>query len=449
MFLLWKRLNFSFLILMLILPGLKAQENNRVKLSLNDALNLANKKNFELRLARAEIDKMSADKNKTLSVFMPQVTLSETFIKTDDPISVFGFKLKQKIISPADFNPLLLNNPNNTSNYNTRIVVKQPLINFDGFFGRAAAAEGLSAVKYKKARTEKYVRFLVKANYYLLGLQNKSLQVIKKDLQTAKANRKFIKNYYNEGLITKADYLMVEVYVSNVKSQLIETENNVKKASDNLRFVLGIKGNKQIQPVDSLTLPNVNLIDYQPRYIIENRSDILAYRYKVNALDKLEKMNWMKLLPRVNAFGAFEYNDTKFLGTQANNWLVGVNLQWNIFNGFKNIASIQKSKAELSLAETEYQKAKTKGINDINGSIRDIKAAKAKLMLAEAAVNQSAEALRIITNRYNKGLEKTIDLINIEASALNTKLNYWKTLYYYNVTVFKAELMLERKLVTN
>ena len=85
----------------------------------------------------------------------------------------------------------------------------------------------------------------------------------------------------------------------------------------------------------------------------------------------------------------------------------------------------------------------------LNGSIRDIKAAKAKLMLAEAAVNQSAEALRIITNRYNKGLEKTIDLINIEASALNTKLNYWKTLYYYNVTVFKAELMLERKLVTN
>ncbi|HED08201.1 MAG TPA: hypothetical protein ENI57_08815, partial [Ignavibacteria bacterium] len=187
MFLLWKRLNFSFLILMLTLPGLNAQENNRVKLSLNDALNLANKKNFELRLARAEIDKMSADKNKSLSVFMPQVTLSETFIKTDDPISVFGFKLKQKIISPADFNPVLLNNPNNTSNYNTRIVVKQPLINFDGFFGRAAAAEGLSAVKYKKTRTEKYVQFLVKTNYYLLGLQNKSLQVIKKDLQTAKA----------------------------------------------------------------------------------------------------------------------------------------------------------------------------------------------------------------------------------------------------------------------
>ncbi len=444
-----KRLNLILLILILTIPGLNAQNNDKVKLSLKDALDIAGKKNFELKLAQAEVDKMSADKNKSLAVFMPQITLSETFIKTDDPISVFAFKLKQKIISQADFNPFLLNNPNDTYNYNTRLDVKQPLINFDGFFGRAAAAEGLSAMKYKKTRTEKFVRFMVKANYYYLDLQNKNLKVIKRDLKTAEANREFIKNYYNEGLITKADYLMLEVYVSNVKSQLVEAENNVKKANDNLRLILGMKENRQIVISDTLSLPKVNLLEYRPKSIIENRSDILAYNHKVGALNKINKMNWMKFLPRVNAFGSFEYNDTKFLGTQANNWMVGLNLQWNIFNGFQNIASIQKSKAELSLAETEYQKAKTKGMNEINESLRDIKSVRAKLNLAKAAVAQSEEALRIITNRYNKGLEKTIDLINAETSALNTKLNYWKTLYYYNVTVFKAELMLEKKLVTN
>ncbi len=444
-----KRLNLIVLILTFVIPVLNAQNNEKLKLSLKDALDLAGKKNFEIKLAQAEVDKMSADKNKSLAVFLPQVTLSETFIKTDDPLNVFAFKLKQKIITQADFNPFLLNNPNNTYNYNTRIEVKQPLINFDGFFGRAAAAEGLSAMKYKKTRTEKFIRFTVKADYYYLELQNKTLKVIEKDLQTAEANRKVIKNYFNEGLITKADYLMLDVYVSNVKSQLIEAENNVKKANDNLRYILGIKENMQIVPSDTLTLPNVDLLEYQSKSIIENRSDILAYSHRVNALNKLNKMNWMKLLPRVNAFGSFEYNDTKFFGTQANNWMVGVNLQWNIFNGFQNIASIQKSKAELSLAETEYQKAKAQGVNEINASLRDIEAVKAKLSLAKASVTQSEEALRIITNRYNKGLEKTIDLINAETSALNAKLMYWKTLYFYNVTVFKAELMLEKKLVTN
>jgi len=444
-----KRLNLIVLILTFVIPVLNAQNNEKLKLSLKDALDLAGKKNFEIKLAQAEVDKMSADKNKSLAVFLPQVTLSETFIKTDDPLNVFAFKLKQKIITQADFNPFLLNNPNNTYNYNTRIEVKQPLINFDGFFGRAAAAEGLSAMKYKKTRTEKFIRFTVKADYYYLELQNKTLKVIEKDLQTAEANRKVIKNYFNEGLITKADYLMLDVYVSNVKSQLIEAENNVKKANDNLRYILGIKENMQIVPSDTLTLPNVDLLEYQSKSIIENRSDILAYSHRVNALNKLNKMNWMKLLPRVNAFGSFEYNDTKFFGTQANNWMVGVNLQWNIFNGFQNIASIQKSKAELSLAETEYQKAKAQGLNEINASLRDIEAVKAKLSLAKASVTQSEEALRIITNRYNKGLEKTIDLINAETSALNAKLMYWKTLYFYNVTVFKAELMLEKKLVTN
>lgn len=449
MFLKWKMYFLSFMFLILVNSGLKAQNNHSLKLSLNAALDLANKKNYDLILAQAEIDKMAADRNKSLSVFLPQVTLSETYIKTDDPISVFAFKLKQKIISQADFNPYLLNNPNNTINYNTRIDVKQPLINFDGFYGRAAAGDGLSAVKYKKKRTEKYVHFLVKTNYYSLAFLIKSLQVIKKDLKTALKNKTITKNYYKEGLITKADYLIAGVYVFKVKSQLVETENKVKNANDNLLFLLGIKEKREFQLEDTLKIPVVNLIEYQSKSLIENRSDILAYRYKVNSFSKMNNMSWMKFLPRVNAFGSFEYNDTKFLGTQAKNWTIGLNIQWNIFNGFKNIASIQKSKAELTMVETEYQKAKSKGINDINSSIRDIKSAKEKLNLAKAAVNQSNEALRIITNRYNKGLEKTTDLINIEATTLNTKLNYWKTLYLYNVTVFKAEFMLEKKIVLN
>lgn len=449
MFLNWKTFKLAVISLLLITINIKSQNVPTIKLSLTDALQLAKEKNFELKLAQSEVDKMSAEKNKSLAVFLPQVTLSETYIRTNDPINVFAFKLKQQIISTADFNPSLLNFPDEKFNYNTKVEFKQPLLNLDGLFGRAAAADGLSAMRYKKTRTENYINFTVKMNYYMLVLNNKNVEILKKELENAESIRRITKNYYNEGLITKADYLMIEVYVSNVKSQLIEAENNLEKTNDDLRLALGIESEKNIIPTDTLKLQNIDNLKFETKTLIENRSDMLAYKNKVSSLEKMNKMNWMKLVPRLNAFGSYEYNDTKIFGNYANNWTVGFNIQWDIFNGFQNIASIQKSKAELDIAETNYSKAKLNGINEINSSLRDLNTIKAKLDLAKSAVMQSEEALRIVNNRYNKGLEKTIDLVNTETNALNSKLIYWQALYYYNISVFKAELMLERKLINN
>ena len=444
----FKKLIFysALLLTMFLFETVPAQESNTLSLSLNEALNLAKENNFELNIARQEVNQMSAEKNKTLSVFLPQISVSETFIKTDDPINVFAFKLKQKIISKADFNPYVLNNPANTYNYNTKLEIKQPLINFDGFFGRAAAADGLSALQFKKLRTEHYTAFLTKITYFQLVLQKKSLKVLNEALIAAKANRKLIKDYFDEGLITKADFYLGEIYVSNLESKLVESQNNLNAVNNKLRLILGISDNVTIEPIDSLTLNEVSFPDYNLKLLVENRSDLQSYSNRISALNNLKKMNLTKFLPKLNAFGSFEYNDTKAFGSQADNWTIGLNLQWNLFNGFQNIAEIQKSEAELEQAELEYKKAKLQGENDIADALKDLNAAKAKLNLASSVVKQAKESLKIIKDRYEKGMEKTTDLLNAETNYSNAQLNYLSALFAYNVSTFKIELMSEKQL---
>ncbi|HKI79450.1 MAG TPA: TolC family protein [Ignavibacteriaceae bacterium] len=436
-----KLLLMSFIYLF---SGLNAQQKDKISLSLNDALQLSKEGNYELKLAQAEVDKMQADKNKSLSAFLPQVTFSETFVKTDDPLNVFGLKLKQKIVSMADFNPLVLNNPNEFNNYTTKLEVMQPLINMDGFFGRDAAAEGLSALNFKKQRTENYIHFMVKTTYYQLVLTMKSLDVINKALNTAEANRKLIKDYYDEGMITKADYLRGEVYVANIKSQKVEIENALQKINDNLRVMLGMEKNVEIQPTDTLSLPQVSDTNFDIKSLIENRSDIQAYSHKVSSFESMKLMNKMKFLPRLNAFGIYEYNDDKIFGSNAKNWMIGLNLQWNIFNGFQNVATIQKSAAELDQAEIEYRKALMQGQNEINEAFRDLETARTKVNLAKTSADQSDESLKITRDRYEKGLEKTTDLVNSQTAASEAHLKYLQAVYFYNVSVFKIEFMIEK-----
>lgn len=434
-------------IFLLLISVTSAQES--ISLSLDEALKLAKERNYDLLSAQADVDAMQADKNKSLAVLLPSITLSETFVRTTDPLNSFGLKLKQETVSQADFNPALLNDPAAIENFNTKAEIKQPLINIDGFFGRAAAADGLSAMKHKMERTRNYITFMVKISYYELNLQEESLDVIEEALEAARANRKLVKDYYDEGMITKADFLKAEVHVSDLESQRLEALNRVKTANDKLLVLLGLEAGQKVVTTDSLDKPSNRAADFEASSIIANRSDILARKYRVESLKNMKTSNWAKFLPRINAFGSYEFNDTEVFGTNAESWMVGLNLQWNVFNGFQNIAAIQKSEAEIKKAKAEYTKAKIEGINDIDAAYRSLETAKQQLALAETAVDQADESLRIINDRYAEGLEKTSDLLIAEATASGTKLKHLQSLYFYNVSLFKLELMLEKQFLKN
>ena len=68
-----------------------------------------------------------------------------------------------------------------------------------------------------------------------------------------------------------------------------------------------------------------------------------------------EKMNF---LPRLNAFGSYELYDDEFLQADANGYLVGASLSWNLFEGGQKFAKAQKSKASFQKSEWELAQYK-------------------------------------------------------------------------------------------
>ncbi len=437
----------KILLILLFFAGqiIHAQENV-IELSIDEALQLAKENNHEIKLAQTEVDKMAGDYNSSLSVFLPSITLSETFVKTNDPLSSFGFKLKQEIVTQADFNPTLLNDPPEIENFTTKFEVTQPLINVDGFFGRAAAADGLSAMENKLKRTKEYVVFMIKQNYYQLILAQKSINVINKSLEAVQKHYSTSKDFYDEGIINKSDLLMVDVMLNDVKKKLLEAENNYKTANDNLKFLLGVEKDGLIKPTDNLSKVSVGEVGLNINEVNDKRSDMLAMKYRISSLEKMSTMNKFKFLPRLNAFGSFEYNDSELFGSNADSWMIGLNLQWNIFNGFKNVAEIQKSNADLDNAKIQYNKIADKNKIEIESAMRNLKTMEQTVELADKAKEQSKESLKIIKDRYEEGLERTSDLLTAEAKQFESSLNHLNAVYGYNVSVFHLELLLEQNL---
>lgn len=410
-----------------------ASAQDTIVISKKEILEKVNDNNLQIKIAEKNAASAKADYNQSNSLFLPSITASHTAISTTNPLMAFGSKLNQEILTASDFNPALLNDPNQTQNYATKIEVLQPLINVDGFYGRQAAKSKYEAYQLQTERTKEYLQLEVNKSFMQLQLAYKAVEVLEKANKTAQANLKLVENYAKQGMLQKTDLLSVQVRVNEVANQLQYAKSNVQNASDYLAFLLNEDNtNKVFKPIEEIE----NVIEisaFEPK-LISNRKDILAMDKSVEAYGKMTQMNKMSFLPRLNAFGSYELYDTQIFQTGAKGYTIGAQLSWSVFDGYKTIGKYQKAKADYDKAQTESQQYKAQSQLELNKTNRQLLDAENKVNLSKLALEQSQEAYRIRENRFKEGLEKTTDLLNSETLQFQKELEYLQAVFEYNFT---------------
>ncbi|MDX5586617.1 MAG: TolC family protein, partial [Aureibaculum sp.] len=371
-----------------------------------------------------------ADYRQTNAVLLPNISVSHTGIATTNPLMAFGSKLNQEILTAADFDPNLLNNPGQIKNFATKIEVQQPIINVDGFYQRKAAKTKMQAAELQTVRTKDYLVFEVEKAYMQLQLAYKAVAVLENALKTALANKSLAENSFKQGYLQKADVLAVEVRVTEVQNQLQNAKSNVQNASNYLSFLMNENDDFILKPSDSLTISTFTI--QTGENISNERADIKAMKIASHAYETMHKADKMAFLPRLNAFGSYELYDNKIFQTNANGYLIGAQLSWNVFEGSKRFGKAQKSKAESERSKLQYEQYLSQSKLELNRAKRMLLDAQNKLKLTKLALQQSKESLRIRTNRFKQGLEKTSDLLITETQYSQKQLEYYQTIFEYN-----------------
>ena len=415
--------------ILVLLFSIKIEAQEIISIDKFEVLSKITERNLSLKISAEEFNKAQADYRQTNAIFLPNITASHTGISTTNPLMAFGSKLNQGILTQADFNPALLNNPTQTQNFATIIKVEQPLVNLDGMYQRKAAKSKMEAMFLQTQRTEDYLTFEVENAYMQLQLAYKAVAVLEKALDAANANKTLAENSFKQGYLQRADVLNVEVRVTEVQNQLQQAKSNVQNASNYLSFLMNDDTYVQYKPSDDLS---VNVTSMDEVSISENRSDIKAMQLSTEAYADMNKADKMAFLPRLNAFGSYELYDNKIFQADANGYLVGAQLSWDIFQGSKRFGKAQKSKAEFEKSKFEYSQYVSKSKLELNKAKRMLIDAENKLNLSKLALAQSDESLRIRTNRFKEGLEKTADLLTAETQFAQKQLEYYQTIFEYN-----------------
>ena len=402
-------------------------------ISKNDIWLKAADKNLQIKMANQDFKSAQADFRQSNSLFLPSISASHTAISTTNPLMAFGSRLNQEILTAYDFDPARLNNPAQTRNFATKFEILQPLINVDGIYGRKAAKAKMEALSLQTERAKEYLELEVGKAFMELQLGYKAVTVLKNANKTADANLKLIENYFKQGILQKTDLLSVQVRVSEIQNQLQYAKSNVQNASDYLAFLLDENNtNKVYKPIEELE--NAMSIETINPTLSSTRKDIQAMDKSSDAYAKMLQSSKMKFLPRLNAFGSYELYDNTIFGTNAKGYLVGAQMSWSLFDGYKSIGKMEKAKAEFQKSEIETQQYKAKSQMELNKTNRQLKDAENKVNLSSLALKQSQEAYRIRSNRFTQGLEKTTDLLQSETLMFQKELEFSQAVFEYHFT---------------
>ncbi|MDZ7805598.1 MAG: TolC family protein [Gracilimonas sp.] len=433
----------------LMMPfNLNAQHNsevaNRLSLSLEEATEIALDQNYDIEQAGYDVDKSRAQFQQTNAVFLPQISFEYNAISTDDPLNVFGFKLKQEVVSQQDFNPVLLNDPDAYENYSAKFEVRQPLINPDMFLQRSAVKSQLNSANEQLAGRKNHVRFQVRQQYYNLILHIEQIDVLDAALKTAGEHRRQAQNYFEEGLISKEDYLAAKVYELDMESRKLQTQNALDKVQEDLALLLGLDGAVTISPTDELNYELVPEVSIATSGFEVNNAQTRAIEYRVQAAKKMVRASEFSFIPKINLFGSYEFNDNDFVGFDASSYMIGANLRWDIFSGFSKVGKVMEAKADYRKAQSMQESHRIDQENKVRQAVRSIDHATKQITLTEQAIEQSTEDVKIRTNRYVEGMERTTDLLEAETKLAEAKLKQVMALYQYNMSIAALEMLLEQ-----
>lgn len=437
----------SSILLIGVLFTSNAQEP--LKLSIEEAIELASKYNRSLLQSNAKAEIAKAEYIQSSAAFLPTIDFSLSGIKTNDPLSSFGFKLKQEIVMQSDFQPSLLNDPLTMNHYSMKLGLQLPIVNIDGFYQRKASSLAYESAQLQKERNFNFVLFQTKSSYYQLALGFEVIKVVEESIHSAETALELSINNFEQGLIKKADVLLAKVHLSDLTNKLLEAKNRAESLKDHLLHLLGLDIDADLL-LSSTLISDSDITSFElPNLDIMRRSDIMAFSKGIDARIQLHKASKMKFMPRINAFGSTEWNDNKILGTKAANYTIGAVLSWKLFNGQKNIGGMKKAKAELAYAQHSFAEHLSQSEQELSQALRNLNLKFETIATNKLNLTYALESKRIIKNRYEQGLEKITDLLYAENLASNRKLNYLQSQYQYHIQKYYLELLLEKEIVNN
>jgi len=399
-------------------------------LTLEGAIRAALKQNPEVEVARAGVDDAQATLALARTQYLPQINFTEDISRGNDPVYVFGTRLRQQEFTQADFALNALNKPNAIGNFATRVSGNWVL--FDSLRTQKSVhgAKLLqnSAASSASAADQKVVFDVVQAYQGVLYAERQS-DIARHELETAQALLSSVNEHVKAGLAVESDRMSAQVSVAARQQRSIAAQGDLELAWSQLRLAIGTPEltASALRPIEPKEFPHGDL-QKELQTAMANRYDLAAIADAQAAQASIESAARLNFGPRVSAYGNWEDDRQTLGGNGGDNWVAGIQIGVDILP-FGKRSQLAREKASKARVDARLNALQQQIRLQVDQAHIQRETAALSLETARSAIDQAAESLRIVKNRYSAGLATITDLLRAEDAEHEAQMNYWHAVY--------------------
>lgn len=417
--------------------------NAQVKLSLNDALQLAKENNKSLHIQQFEEQNAAERTRESKGALLPSVNAHGSYSYYFD---------RQVIFLPGTFvgnetEPVLDVAVGGKNAFNVMATLNQPIVSEAARHQIKSSKlnEGLQAQTTKELQAQLVMDVTVQ--YYTILLIDEHIRLNRQSLERNLRSLQDSRSLFRQGKALKVDTLSNFIAVENIRSNTSYLESQYTVTLLNLKQLIGLPEDESLTLTDSLqhdtSIRYFSAVDNLYEGMIENRPDIQRQKLSV-ALGKSQlKETQAQRLPVLSFVGAYQFQgqeDNLELGSY--NWprtsFVGLQTTIPIFSGNRINARVRQASVSVKQSETKLlddtEKAKVE-VASIQSRLRE---ALSRLDTQERTVEAAQQNFIITNDRYKNGLSSRLELSDAEIALSQANVNYLRAVYDIKIT--KLEL---------
>jgi outer membrane protein TolC len=375
--------------------------------TLTEAWDTALTSHHQIAAAAARRDAAAYDVERARSARMPHLGISTEYTWMD---SAPGFSLGG-ITTPPIFE--------GDDFVRAGAQLKIPVYAGGGINSGIEAAElGAGAVAGQLQAVIQGIKLGVAEHYVAVLRAESAVDVAKSIVASLSTHTDDTRNRLEFGAVPKNDYLAASVTLANARQRLLQAENALDYAHAAYNRFLGrpLETPLALDPaldIDNL-IPAAQGIQDLTVLAQTQRPELSAMAMQAKSLRKQSDAARASSRPQLALTGGYMFLENEFLDDDAF-WMAGVSLQWNLFDGGhsrKQAASLDSKAVAIGHQRADLE---TVIALQVRRSWNDRVEAENRIGVAESAVTQATENLRVVRNRYAAGASTNVEVLDAEA----------------------------------
>ena len=321
------------------------------------------------------------------------------------------------------------------------------------FFGKLGLKEKIAqqeakVVEQELRAKEKEIISMVKMAYADLFMAQRSIEILREQLETMKTIIGATESRYRVGRVTQQDVFKAQLERSELLNQLIIAEEDANAAAVKLNTAMYRPPRAPIQAPADLALPDVtSTASSLDEVALVSRPELRGAEEEITRSERTHE-----LIDRNRKYPDFMVGwDYMRMPTEMNKdrygAMVNITIPFSPWTIGRRNYEVEESLAEIRAAKSNRDAIRNVTVKQVGESLSKVQAAKRSLQLyREGLLSQAELSFRSALVAYQTGRVEFVNLLEAERALREARMGYYKTTASYLQNVAELERAVGREL---